>query len=309
MMRIWGFLILIYLILQAPASAWNEKGHLAIARLAWLKLSACEQMACTKILQSHPHYAEYLIADKPAEFSADEWAFMRASYWPDWVRSNHTEEFNQPTWHYVTAAFVPPYSKLKAGDLPGAEPNIVTQIPASLKTIESGTPAERAISLCWLLHLVGDIHQPLHCCSQLSELFPRGDQGGNLAMVRIANGMPIRLHFAWDAMLGTELDPASILKAVADLQQFESEHAQAIAHDVEHQATSADWAREGFDLARTHVYLDGDLRPSHVDQLPGDELVPNLSDAYLQQAVPVAREGAVKAACRLASNLAASLPK
>jgi hypothetical protein len=308
-MRSWGLLVLILLLFQTPASAWNEKGHLAIARLAWLKLTKCQQMACTKVLQAHPHYAEYLSADKPAELSVDEWAFMRAAYWPDWVRSNHTEEYNQPTWHYVTAAYVPPHSKLKAEELPGAEPNIVTQIPESLNKFESGTPAERAIYLCWLLHLVGDIHQPLHCCSQLTELFPRGDQGGNLAMIRIANGMPIRLHFAWDAMLGAELDAASILAAVAEFQQFERDHATTIAHDLQHHTTSAEWASEGFLLAKTHVYLEGDLRPSHVDQLPADELVTNLSDAYLQQAVIVARGGAVKAANRLASGIAASLPE
>ena len=54
---------------------------------------------------------------------------MRAAYWPDWVRSNHSDEFNRPTWHYVTAYYVPPYSQLNAADLPGSEPNVVTQIP------------------------------------------------------------------------------------------------------------------------------------------------------------------------------------
>ncbi len=232
---------------------------------------------------------------------------MRAAYWPDWVRSNHADEFNRPTWHYVTAAYVPPYSNLKASDLPDSEPNVVTQISASLAKLKCGQPAERAIYLCWVLHLVGDIHQPLHCCSQMTELFPDGDQGGNLAMVRINGGMPVRLHFAWDGMLGDELEIGSILDTVAELQQFEKAHAASIAPAIERHRTSAGWAVESFDLAKTHVYLNGDLRPVHAEQPFDLALVPNLSDAYLQQAVPVARAGAVKAACRLASNVSANL--
>lgn len=303
-----ALLLVVVLLVPAQALGWNEKGHLAIARLAWLKLSPPEREQCSEILKSHPHYAEYLAADKPERLTADEWAFMRAAYWPDWVRSNHSDEFNRPTWHYVTAAYVPPYSQLKATDLPGSEPNVVTQIPAALTKIASGTPAERAVYLCWLLHLVGDIHQPLHCCSQLSELFPQGDQGGNLALVRVAGGMPVRLHFAWDAMLGEELELDAILAAVEELQQFERQHAAEFADDLSSHTASAQWAREGFELAKKHVYLNGDLRPTHADRPPEPASVPNLSDEYLRQAVPVARAGAVKAACRLASNLPPVLP-
>ena len=241
----YGRVLALFLCLLLPAQAfgWNEKGHLAIARLAWLKLSACDRQKCSAILSTHPHYTEYLSADKPEKLAADEWAFMRAAYWPDWVRSNHSEEFNRPTWHYITAAYVPPYSQLKASDLTGSEPNVVTQISASLEKIAVGSPADRAIYLCWLLHLVGDIHQPLHCCSQLSELFPQGDQGGNLALVRIAGGMPVRLHFAWDAMLGDELDIEAILTAVEELQQFERQQNTRIADEIVARTSPAEWRK------------------------------------------------------------------
>ena len=45
------------------------------------------------------------------------------------------------------------------------------------------TPVEKAIMIRFLLHLVGDIHQPLHNIDQVSEKFPDGDQGGNLIYV------------------------------------------------------------------------------------------------------------------------------
>jgi hypothetical protein len=306
-MRFWGCAAIALLLTASPALAWNEKGHLAIARLAWLKLSSCERAACAEILKSHPHYGEYLTADKPTAISVDEWAFMRAAYWPDWIRSNYSDEYNRPTWHYVTVAYVPPYSKLKASDLPGREPNVVTQIPACLEKIRSASDVEKAIHLCWLLHLVGDIHQPLHCASQLSEAFPQGDQGGNLAIVRLLGGMPVRLHFAWDAMLGEELELAAILKTVDELQAVRSEHTEACLADVDCRATAADWAREGFELARIHVYLNGDLRPCHVDEQARGAPIPDLSETYVQNAVTVARRRAVQAAQRLADCLSKSL--
>ena len=303
-MRFFGCAAVAILLFSPPALAWNEKGHLAIARLAWLRLSPCQRAACAEILKSHPHYREYLTADKPAGISVDEWAFMRAAYWPDWVRSNYSDEYNRPTWHYITAAYVPPYSKLKASDLRGQQPNIVTQIAACLEKIGSAHDVEEPIHLCWLLHLVGDIHQPLHCASQLSEAFPQGDQGGNLAIVRLMGGMPVRLHFAWDAMLGEELELAAFLKTVDELQAAEGEPAEAVSAD--RQATAADWAREGFELAKTHVYLNGDLRPCHVDEQAHGS-IPDLSGAYVQNAVSVARRRAAKAAHRLADSLSKSL--
>ena len=224
------------------------------------------------------------------------------------MRSNHSEQFNRPTWHYVTAAYVPPYSKLKPSDLPGSEPNVVTQISVSSEKIRSGTASEKSIYLCWLLHLVGDIHQPLHCCSQLSEAFPVGDRGGNLAIVRLAGGTPERLHFIWDAMLGDEIEPAAILKTVDELKRFECEHPETVARELQCHATAALWAQEGFELARTKVYLNGDLRPCHADDQAREELIPTLSDQYVAESVTVSRFGAVKAGRRLAASLAGSLP-
>ena len=43
----------------------------------------------------------------------------------------------------------------------------------------SNSPDVKAMAYCWLFHLVGDIHQPLHCTALFSaEHFPKGDRGG-----------------------------------------------------------------------------------------------------------------------------------
>jgi hypothetical protein len=298
---------LVLWLLPSAAFGWNEKGHMVVARLAWLKLDPAARRAATEILKQHPHYDEFLTAECPPGFCVDEWVFMRAAYWSDWIRSNHTEEFSKPTWHYLSVAFVPPHSKKSASDLQRNDPNVVTQIPASMDKVRSAQGGERAVALCWVLHLIGDIHQPLHCCSQLCEKFPEGDRGGNLAIVRLNGGMAVNLHFAWDAMLGEDFSLSEVLKTVADLQRLESQHACEIQRAVQAHPTSADWARESFENARTHAYLNGDLRPGHAGNEPEVDPAPNLSEAYVQNAASVARLAVVRAGCRLAAAVSNSV--
>jgi hypothetical protein len=295
-------------LFASPALAWNEKGHMIVAKLSWLKLDDRQREAVTKILKTHPHYQEFLVAECPATSEEDEWAFMRAAFWPDWIRSHHSAEYSKPTWHYVTAGFVPPYSKLNATDLPSESPNVVTQISASIDKVRTGTADEKAIYLCWLLHLVGDIHQPLHCCSLLSEAFPQGDKGGNLALVRINGGRPTRLHPMWDGLLGKPVTPKSIATAVAEVEDTEQTHAAEIEQELDAHATPVDWAQEGFELAKMHAYLSGDLRPANDDEKPAEDQVPNIAESYAQTAGRVARVQMAKAGRRLATSVQQAIP-
>jgi hypothetical protein len=98
--------------LPAPALAWNEHGHMVVARLAWRQLTEDQRAKVSAILKKHPHYDEYLAARKPDGFTEDEWAFMRAAAWPDWVRGKR--DFDHPTWHFINYPVVPPGSSVKA---------------------------------------------------------------------------------------------------------------------------------------------------------------------------------------------------
>ena len=84
-----------------PAAGWLDNGHMAISRLAWQKLTDDERRLATEILKQHPHYEEFLKAERPADAPEDEWVFMRASVWPDFVRNTHADKYNKPTWHYI----------------------------------------------------------------------------------------------------------------------------------------------------------------------------------------------------------------
>src|SRR5262249_20661753 len=74
---------------STPALAWNDKGQMVTARLAWKKLSDDQRSNVHEILKNHPHYGEFLAAKRPDGFSEEEWVFMRAATWSDWVRNHH----------------------------------------------------------------------------------------------------------------------------------------------------------------------------------------------------------------------------
>ncbi|HEX3725795.1 MAG TPA: S1/P1 nuclease, partial [Pirellulales bacterium] len=292
--------------LTSPALCWNEQGHFLVARLAWYRLSPEERIAASRILRAHPHFEEYLTAERPVGTPMNEWAFMRAAYWPDWIRSNHSEEYSKPAWHYVVAAFVPPQSRFDASAVHAEPPNVVSQIPASVEKIRTGSDAEKAISLCWLIHLIGDIHQPLHCASLYTEAFPEGDRGGNLSLVRIDKGMPIRLHPTWDNLFGEATSLPAIEETVRQLRELEPNCPEAL-QDVQNHKQPSEWAQEGFKSAKTYAYLDGDLMPANSLLNPSEDLVPSISGEYLKHARTAADRAVIKAGQRLATSIRQAL--
>jgi hypothetical protein len=61
---------------------------------------------------------------------------------------------------------------------------------------------EKAYDLGWLLHLVGDLHQPMHAVNGISVTLPEGDRGGNLVEIKGVTDGASELHAFWDEVLG-----------------------------------------------------------------------------------------------------------
>src|SRR6185437_15260252 len=84
-----------------------------------------------------------------------------------------------------------------------ATPNVQTQIALFVKTLASASASNelKSYDLVWLLHLVGDVHQPLHTTSRFTHSQPQGDEGGNLVSLC---EKPCRqeLHAYWDNLPG-----------------------------------------------------------------------------------------------------------
>jgi len=66
----------------------------------------------------------------------------------------------------------------------------------------SRKPADKAMALSWLLHLVGDAHQPLHAAGFFSREFPESDRGGNAFFVQPPGRQPVKLYAYWHGALG-----------------------------------------------------------------------------------------------------------
>jgi len=80
--------------------------------------------------------------------------------------------------------------------------NSIELVNHAIKTISSNinkTTAERALFARYLVHVVGDMHQPLHSVALFNKTFPSGDRGGNSIKIKLLNQTSQNLHSFWDA--------------------------------------------------------------------------------------------------------------
>lgn len=190
----WLFrLQLLFVLTPASAMAWNSAGHRIIATIAWERLDQTTRQAVVTILRQHPDYDRWQMHANGAD--PGRTAFVEASTWPDDIRQDrrfYNADTDPPTptqegfpdmerrltWHYVDRPVSP-----SGGILPSAG-MIDRQLPALAQVVGNRKAAlsERAYALPWLVHLVGDAHQPLHAASRYGA-GGQSDNGGNNVMI------------------------------------------------------------------------------------------------------------------------------
>jgi hypothetical protein len=122
---------------------------------------------------------------------------------------------------------------------------------------DSTTPAqERAVYLSWLIHLIGDVHMPLHCCSLFTSEYPTGDKGGNSFFIKPATrGIP--LHSFWDGLLGTSGKPQTHSNYAI---QIDSAHPRKSLKELKKAKKPKNWSLESRGIAVEKAYLHGELK-------------------------------------------------
>jgi hypothetical protein len=145
---------------------------------------------------------------------------------------------------------------------PAATPNVETQIALFRTALAADATPDllKSYDLVWLLHLVGDVHQPLHCVARFDAQQKGGDHGGNdVAIAKNVQpptcddprfcpyGPPNVLHAFVDTIEGSGYEIGPPLAAASKLQK-----AAATATAV--QDPSA-WVDEGVELAKTKIYV------------------------------------------------------
>jgi len=208
-----SFLLCICLF-TATSRGWNSTGHKVVALIAWEDLTPKTRAAITAILKQHPRYVKDLLLNAPADETSDEQArtaFATAATWPDMVRSPAnpmSQTHSHPVWHYIDIPYAVNGQAVNEqppeGDGPHDIVEALKQCTDELKDSKT-SDADKAVDICWVAHLVGDIHQPLHAISLYSPQYPDGDQGGNAEMALRDPPYPdsaAKLHSIWDSLLG-----------------------------------------------------------------------------------------------------------
>jgi hypothetical protein len=258
-------LLLIVATLAGPpakAVAWGDDGHKAVALIAehYLTPGAKQQV-------------EALLAADTDDLTRHDIA--NAATWADRFReANHRRDNYEATrrWHYVdleiddpdiTAACygrkpLPPGTPASIGDKNACVVDKITQFAAELAAPETDAE-ERVIALKFLLHFVGDLHQPLHAANH-------HDAGGNKVRVTV-EGFPQKardeLHGYWDKQFVEALGRPPLALAAQLIAQITPEQAAAWR-----EGTADDWAWESFNIAYDVVYGEPPLSaasPQYLD--------------------------------------------
>jgi hypothetical protein len=229
-----------FLSAAVPAFAWGDLGHQVTALIAYRHLTVAAKTRLDALLG--------LDADS---LTAPDFA-SRAS-WADRYRNTHRET---AAWHYVdmeidhsdlTAACFG-FPVLSSGLAASAGPaqdcivNKITEFELELRSPATSS-AERAMALKFLIHFIGDLHQPLHASDH-------DDHGGNcIGLAPPPDCHDTNLHAYWDVgvveALGTS---AAAIAADLDARITPSQLSAWSQGDAKA------WAMESFELGRKDVY-------------------------------------------------------
>jgi hypothetical protein len=224
----------------APALAWGDLGHEVTALIAYRHLTPSAKAKLDALLASDPDTLT------PPDFAS------RAT-WADKYRGSHRET---AAWHFVDVELDHPdlaaacfgYPALAAGQPASqgrARDCVVDKIQEfSHELADPATPPpERLLALKFLIHFVGDLHQPLHGADN-------HDRGGNCVKLSPSpDGDVTNLHAFWDSTV-VRAQGSSAPEIAAKLD------AQITPAEIREWSTGAprDWARESYQMAKADAY-------------------------------------------------------
>jgi hypothetical protein len=264
-------LLLITLIIAGPisqAAAWGDLEHMMAGAIAYDRLTPEVREKVTALLRLNPQYAAWV--DGVPEEEQSRISFLRASRWADDIKSDpryeqdgeqggnrpsgphaarnigYRDAFTHKYWHFVDL----PFSQDGTALIDPPVPNARTQIALFRKTLTSpaATDETKSYDLVWLIHLVADVHQPLHAASRFDKAHPAGDDGGNAVFVCSAPCQrQEKLHAFWDRILGVSKDTTIAIEKARQLPAPDPQLA-AIGNEET-------WIQESFAAAQMHVYI------------------------------------------------------
>jgi nuclease S1 len=274
-LRKWAALSAVVL-LSAALFGWSAEGHQAVADIATNLLTQSGQFAPVQAILGNLTLAQ--ISTCPDELRAFQSSGTAMSAPCVQVFTNPTPPTNTSSWHFIdipVSLTNPTHTDVTTACGTAC---VLTEIDrwGAVLADTTQTNAERLQALSFIVHFIGDVHQPLHSATRGT------DAGGNAENVSIDGGTT-SLHHAWDFNLVNDINsnPATL----ATLLSPEIAAAQAEAP-----TTPEGWSLQAFQFARTVAYAG----------IPTTNTTTTLSSTYIANAEPVVRQQIARAGVRLA---------
>ena len=190
------------------AQAWDHPGHMTTAAIAFAEIERARPDLIDKIgllMLKHPDPAPFWVAAGDGKGKErTRRMFIEAARWPDDAKFTPAD---RPTWHTARWTIMGDDASPEAealiearGDKPLGNALEALALNAAIVSNPESKPEERALALSWMMHVVGDIHQPLHVSDLVSKDFTTGNAAGTIANVWDTlrdSAMP--LHILWDS--------------------------------------------------------------------------------------------------------------
>lgn len=316
-------LLLLGLITVSHSShAWNAAGHQLMAAISWELMTQKQQNYWVDILKQHPRYNKDFQQNIPKQVKnnpqyLNEWIFRQAARWADLARNfqpNQKDKYHHGSWHYINyPLYLDRKIKTKFINLNTNfkgkfhnHLNIIQALKGNLAILskQGATKAQKAIALCWVLHLVGDSHQPLHSTALFDKrYFPKGDRGGNLLKIK-GQGRIKNLHWYWDSRLDNTTSFRIIdLKAKKLNEKYKRQ-------GLKNQKKAINkWSKHANKIANKNVYTTAILKPlKHAKKQNSKQPTIRITQAYDKKAKEISQQQIVDAAYQLVYLLSSLSP-
>jgi hypothetical protein len=266
--------LLLLILLPAPALAWWEYGHGTVGRIAYLTVNPQTRVQIDRLLR------QGRLLDTP---TCSVRTIELAAYWPDCIKTLGERFSYASPWHYQNVEICRPFDQQSAC----RDGNCVSaQIERNMRLLaDRRVPTrERIMALAFVVHFVGDLHQPMHSGDH-------GDLGGN--RVPVSYGIiagRTNLHSAWDGLLADRAlstppgGPAGILSELSA-----PDRAQMRLGSV------TDWAREGWQASRDFAY--GSIMADPCGPPPAER--PVITEEITRRLIPIVRRQVARGGLRL----------
>jgi hypothetical protein len=293
------FITAIFLgMVSAAASGWDHPGHMTSAAIAFIDIKQARPDLIEKLgllFLAHPDPAPFWVA--AGEARGEERTrrmFLECARWPDDSKFTNNDRLSWHTARWpLLAEDAPPEAKkavaARNGRPIGQGIEGMALNFAMLRNHEA-TPMELAWSLCWVMHILGDIHQPWHVTELYSAEFPTGNAAASLSYVDDPlTDTTIPLHILWDSNYLRTPSLEAVDKAAAEFRKNNprSSYPELQSHPIDSPNFFRQWTKESHQVAVDWAADIESVRDLESSQ-DADTLVKNMVNFILNGVSPVA---------------------